>query len=533
MTTTPSDGPDDHAPQTSDHTSRASSLARNVLSNWLAMALGVLSTFFVTPIVISALQKEQYGVWSFLNGLLAYSDLLYLGLGAALIKSVAALRAANNQSGLNRIASVVVSVYSVLGLVCLVVFGTLSVMVPHLLAEPMSPSTQTAAVTACWLLGVQLIFSFIGSGFSGVLFGLDRFDLINGVRIVAIVVRAVSIVLTIAGPAPMVTLAIITTLTTGFECLALAWLAFRVDRTLVIRPTKPTGQELRYLYGFGIQSFIVLFATSLIAYTDTTVIGVMLGASSVAIYVLPLQLIEYIRVAASGAAGVLLPRLTVLAETQAWDRLRSAYVTGTRGVMFLSTFMIANMMVLGSAFLRIWAGNEFGTQVEWVIVCLAMATWLHILSVVIPFGFYQAIGSLVVPAVALITEALVNLGLSVAFAPRFGILGVAIGTLIPAATVSCFVLPPYLWKRLGVAPMAALRGIAPSVVLLVVLVGTQVALGLVVADSSYLRLAARVGLTMPIALLVFALMFPEEERRWLRGELAKAVGLGRTDVQPS
>jgi O-antigen/teichoic acid export membrane protein len=517
-------GPADSAtPPVGAPPASASSLARNVLSNWVAMALAILSTFFVTPIVISALRQEQYGVWSFLNGLLAYSDLLYLGLGAALIKNVAALRANANQAGLNRIASVVVSVYSVLGVVCLAAFGSLSLLIPSLLAEPLSPATQTAASTACFLLGVQLVFSFIGSGFSGVLFGMDRFDLINAVRIVAIIGRAVAIVATIGGPAPLITLAIITAATAAAECLGLAWLAFRVDRQLVIKPTRPTARELAFLYGFGIQSFIVLLATSLIAYTDTTVIGVMLGASSVALYALPLQLVEYIRVAASGAAGVLLPRLTVLAEQREWERLRSSYITGTRGVLFLSSFMIANMMVLGAPFLSIWVGDEFGSHVQWVIVCLAMATWLHILSVVIPFGFYQAINTLGIPAVALLVEAAANLGLSVMLASRLGIVGVALGTLIPAATVSCFVLPPYLWRRLGIPVRAALAGIAPSVLLLATVSGTQWALGLVVGATSYLHLAARVVLTMPVALGIFRMTFPADERHWVENELRRLV----------
>ena len=55
-------------------------------ANWIASLLSIVYALFITPIVIKALNKDLYGVWSFLNGLLAYSSLLYVGLGAAFIK---------------------------------------------------------------------------------------------------------------------------------------------------------------------------------------------------------------------------------------------------------------------------------------------------------------------------------------------------------------------------------------------------------------------------------------------------------------
>jgi O-antigen/teichoic acid export membrane protein len=62
------------------------SLARNVLSNWLVLAGTLIYALVITPIVVRTLDTERYGVWSFLNGVLAYADLFYLGLGVAFIK---------------------------------------------------------------------------------------------------------------------------------------------------------------------------------------------------------------------------------------------------------------------------------------------------------------------------------------------------------------------------------------------------------------------------------------------------------------
>src|SRR5688572_2913004 len=110
---------------------RTSSLLRNVLSNWLVLAIGIVYTFVVTPIVVRSLGIEGYGIWSFLNGLLAYSELLYLGLGSAVVKYVAQYRARNDVAGINRLASVVGSIYGLLGLISLTTLIGISQFVPR------------------------------------------------------------------------------------------------------------------------------------------------------------------------------------------------------------------------------------------------------------------------------------------------------------------------------------------------------------------------------------------------------------------
>src|SRR6516225_2063250 len=74
-------------------------------ANWIASLLSIVYALFITPIVIKALNKDLYGVWSFLNGLLAYSSLLYVGLGAAFIKYLSQYRAVGDRVSVTRLAS--------------------------------------------------------------------------------------------------------------------------------------------------------------------------------------------------------------------------------------------------------------------------------------------------------------------------------------------------------------------------------------------------------------------------------------------
>lgn len=503
------------------------SLARNVLANWMAMGVTIAATFFVTPTVVRILESERYGVWSFLNGLLAYSDLLYMGLGAALIKYVASHHAAGDQGALNRVASAVFSIYSVIGILCFLAFAALSPFVPRFFARPLlTPDAEVAATLACVLLGVQLLVGFIGSAFAGVLYGLDRADLAGFLRVVTLTVRTVVIIALLDSPRPLVTLAVITASAAAVETLGLACLVFLLNRNLAVRLVVPHRSELKVLYGFGVQSFIVIFSMTLINYTDTTVIGITIGAASVALYSLPLQLVEYIRVAISGVSGVLLPRLTVLAGKGDRDGLRAFYLTIVRVTMFLAAWLTANMVFLGGPFLTLWVGPEFGEQAQWIIACLSLAMMLHIFAITVPLGFYQAMGTLRVPAAVLLAEAAANLALSLYLAPRLGILGVALGTLIPATVVGCLVLPPYLMKLLDLRLAQMVEAVRPAGVLLAGVSATLWSVGLVLSDASYLHVAAKAALTVPLAGLVLVQLFPPEDREWV-GRKFRGLGAMR------
>src|SRR5579864_6782718 len=133
---------------------RQPSMGRNVVSNWLALGTAVLCALVLTPVIVRSLQTERYGIWSFLNGLVAYSDLLYLGLGSALIRFVARARADGAHASVNRLAAVVLSIYTTLGVLSFGLLAAASRFVPSMFAETLPAATAHSASYVCVLLGV-------------------------------------------------------------------------------------------------------------------------------------------------------------------------------------------------------------------------------------------------------------------------------------------------------------------------------------------------------------------------------------------
>ena len=503
---------------------RTSSLLRNVLSNWLVLALGIAYTFVVTPIVVRSLGIEGYGVWSFLNGLLAYSELLYLGLGSAVVKYVAQYRARNDLAGINRLASVVGSIYGLLGLISLTTLIGISQFVPGMFAEALSADSANAAVVTCMLLGVRLLMVFLSSTFAGLLSGYDRYDLVNAVNLLSVTIRFVATPLLLqVGWNPLLTMAWLTTAVGVIDFIALTIVGFWTVRGLVVKPVRPRAEELRWLYVFGLQSFFIVFAVKLISYTDTMVIGVILGAASVALYSLPLQLVEFARMFVGGFTAVFLPRVTISSTKEDEQGIRDVYIRSTRIAFFFVGWLGGGLITLGPMFLGLWVGPHFGGVSRSVLVFLVLALMGQVLSSQVPMAFYQGLGLLAVPAIVISIEGVLNLSLSIWLAPRLGLPGVALATAVPAI-VSLVVLPPYLCRKLKIPIRLLFDSIAPGVAMIVAIVAIQTAVAFAVPSASWLALILRTSVTAPIAVAIVMSMFPDDERKailrrvgWPRG----------------
>jgi O-antigen/teichoic acid export membrane protein len=240
---------------------------------------------------------------------------------------------------------------------------------------------------------------------------------------------------------------------------------------------------------------------------------------------------EFARATVGGFTNVLLPRLTELTTRGELAAVREAYLSATRIACFLTAWLAATLMTIGPTFLNRWVGDTFGAPAQWVLIFLAVAAFGQVLTTHAPLGFYQAMHLVAFPAKVLMLEALVNLGLSIWLAPRFGITGVALATALPALCISALVLPPYLCRKLGVPIRTFIvASVLPGGLMFVANTVALYASGLVITADSYPAIVARAVLSIPVALLVFLATFPAAERRALWELLAV---LRRTAPRPA
>src|SRR6185295_17319773 len=91
-------------------------LMRSTASN-VAGQIVVLGVWFgLTPFIVHRLGATEYGLWVLVASLIAYGNLLDLGVGAAVTKYVAEFRARGRSEEASDLIATALCIYSVVGL---------------------------------------------------------------------------------------------------------------------------------------------------------------------------------------------------------------------------------------------------------------------------------------------------------------------------------------------------------------------------------------------------------------------------------
>ncbi|MEW6211249.1 MAG: oligosaccharide flippase family protein, partial [Acidobacteriota bacterium] len=126
-----------------DHSSQ---IIRNVLMNWVAFAVTMIAGFLMSPFLVRHLGDAVYGVWVLLGSLAGYLGLLDFGLIPSMVKYVAEHRARSDQQAINRLMTVGVVIYSVMGMISLAASLVIAFTFNDIFHTPINDQTAATIV---------------------------------------------------------------------------------------------------------------------------------------------------------------------------------------------------------------------------------------------------------------------------------------------------------------------------------------------------------------------------------------------------
>jgi len=271
--------------------------------------------------------------------------------------------------------------------------------------------------------------------------------------------------------------------------------------------------RLREVTGFSAFILIIDLANKLNYSTDTLVIGAFMNTAVIAIWAVALRLTETIQRITGTLNGVLFPVVVDSATAGEADRLKLLFLQGTRLSLAMVILIAAGLVLLARPLVMVWVGPQFSESIP-IIYILALVVIVRVgnstaTTVLKGAGKHRLL------AASNISLALANLALSVALVRSYGLIGVALGTVIPLTIVSAFVLFPAACRRVGVsldlafssAIWPALWPIAPVAMLLVV---TR---GLMAASPAAIVIQAGLAALLYAALFMLVAV-PGTERQW-------------------
>jgi O-antigen/teichoic acid export membrane protein len=504
-------------------------IARNVATRYLLVVAEMVVGLITLPFNLHHLGTEAYGLWMLTAGVTIHFSILDLGYGGAMVKFVAQYRAHKDSRALNEIASTLFFVFATIGVLAYLVVVGLAFNLDHIFKI-----TPAQAETGTWILlviGVNVAINFPFSVYGGVSNGFQRYDINNVTAIVTNITAAVVNVVVLLLGFGLLPLVMATTFVRVVAYFVYRQNAYRVFPALRISPSLFRRERLREVTGFSVYSSIIDWANKLNYELDEIVIGIFLGSAPVAVWAVADRIASGIQRLTNQGNAVLLPVVVDSDTTNRVSRLQRVLLEGTR--LSLATVMpiAIAVIVLADPLIRGWLGSEVIGAVP-VIQILAFAVMLRVGNAT-STTVLKGSGQVRRVAMVNIVTGLVNLALSSLLIKPFGLVGVAVGTLIPIAVASIFVLFPAACRRVDVPVghalhFAAWPAVWPAAIVAVCLLGIRL-----VSPGSLLAVVAEAAFASALYLGLFVLAIGRHDRGEYVAKLMTIMGRGHRLVPVS
>lgn len=380
-------------------------LRKNILWNLGGNILPMAFAVIAVPFIIKYAGVERFGILTMAWALIGYFSLFDFGLGRALTQKVSFYLSQKKE---NEIPSLVKSGLGfVLG--AGVVGGLLILILAYPLAHKwlnISEPLQEEAFIAFCMASIGIPITTLSTGLRGVLEAYEEFKSIN-------IYRSMLGIANFALPA----------LTVYFISTSLLWMIFgllfiRVINLIafhyVVNNKFPKGwlknesiksSEVKNLLNFGAWMTVSNIVSPLMVTADRFIISSVLGASLVAYYTVPAEMMQRILILPVAYSGVLFPKFAKYrsehkAESDQLYRKSLLIIAAMLGVICLT------VMVLSHWGMELWLGKEFADQSWKIVVILAAGIFFNGLAAV-PFAKIQAQGHVKITALLHIFECVI------------------------------------------------------------------------------------------------------------------------------
>ncbi len=470
--------------------------------------------FLITPILVKNLGDYDYGLWEILVAILGYMGLLDFGMKPTIVRFVAKYHAENSHQRLQNLYSTAWVFMFFVGLTLCCIFIAWSLIWPESITNSDGDVSRYSILLA--VIGFQLLVTFPGYVAEGFLEGYQKFHVKNNIAIAYLIIANTIIFFLMTPANGILLLAGVSASGNFFKYTHFALLISREKYGgLQPRFKQSSWKTFHETARFGFKSLVQGVAYTIEAGTDTLVIGYLLGAATVPFYSIPANLVLYVRGFGWTITQAFMPLFSALYAQEKSSEIQTIYINASKYVIALLLPISIGAILLGSSFIGIWVGKQYQEGADLIILLLTLYIGLPYLN---PFSIRYLTAISAHGRLAKITTvgALVNISLSIILVNYYGIVGAALGSLIPVIFIIPIVLKMCCWHLKIKVRAYIFRSIYPVLMPALIMIESILVFKANYLVDSYLNILLAGGLgsvCYAIAFYIFGLS--QKEKKWL------------------
>lgn len=434
-------------------TTHQPSIVRNAVARWVGLAINTIITFLLTPFVIREIGQTDYGFWIIVGSLIGYYGLLNLGVSSAISRYVAKAIGEDRIEDMNLTVNTSMAMFLCTGV--LVSVGSFLVTTPVSRFFGVQAEYVEQFRILIIVMGVTTAINFVNSVLVAIATAHEQIVLTSMIRLVSQLFRTFFVVVFVRGDMGVIGLGLGTLIGSVVQ-LSMSFIVVKKRFPWVRFELRAARwNHLKELITFGTATVVMSVALIIRQNLDSFIIGRLVNIEAVAVYGIAWQLIHYAYSIVNAGMGVVTPRFANLVGRNSTELLKTMLLKSTTISSALAFGFGCLSLTLGGRFILFWVGSGFSGAIP--VFMLLTGAYVASMAQNPIFGYLLAVNRHQTIAIVTLCEAGVNLLLSILLAPRYGIVGVALGTAIPMLAVKLIIQPLYFAKIAGVAVSRYLR----------------------------------------------------------------------------
>lgn len=343
------------------------------LLTYINMGVTMFGGLWVTPFIINALGKSEYGLYALIGSMMGYFLLFDFGIGNAVIRYIAKYRAQNNQKRISLFLGNMVVLYACISLLTLLAGGICLIFFDSLFARSLNQDQLGSGKIMLLMAVVSIAIRFPASLFQGICMSYEKFIFLKSLSIFHYLVRIFAIFLILSKSPTGITLvaidAILALLIYGINVFfVFSKIGIRFDFSRIkIHVFKEV-----FFYSFWI--LIMNISIALIWQIAPVFSGIYIGTSAVALISIAIILGSYYGTFAGAINGLLLPKTTAMVTLKASSQeLTDLVIKVARFTAPLLICILGGFYLFGQQFIILWVGDSF-LQSWFLALCAMLAT---------------------------------------------------------------------------------------------------------------------------------------------------------------
>lgn len=405
--------------------------------------LSIVITFFLTPLMIKTLGSYMYGIWVLANifaGYYTYSD---LGITSAVERNLAVASGDGDKKQFTKI--LVNGVFLNLITAFVILFISLST---YLIMNYIQFKDYKLISTVVFLIGFNFALCTPFRSFYAIVFANIRFELISAINIAQTIANFILTAYLLLHGYGIIALALLNmfiSIIANFTCLYFASRLYNFndfDFRLVKKDT------ILSLFNYSSKTVVIQIADILKGKLDEIVTASFISISMVTTYSIGSKLNSYSFSFLYTITSVLQPLFSKNINIKTDEEKAELFYFTSKAMIVMSCLILFGFLFLGRQFIILWMGPSFHGA-YWVLVILGTYYFVSAIQGSASTYLYSSNKHHYL-AVMSIIEGVFNLIFSLLFVIYFkmGIVGVALGSLVPAIFTKLIYQPKLICKIL-------------------------------------------------------------------------------------